>query len=146
MRMQIVNSLKYSSSNLTRACYFIRNCVWIPVWSYLFFVTIFLVSLNLQVPRRKLSNKSIFIHTAPFNYYEFWLNHTIYRTLLFPKYGIFKKNLWTCHFYKEVWSVIIERMHVCMQAYFWRKFIQREKDASKSQKPGVVLLRSPKHL
>lgn len=36
MRMQIVNSLKYSSSNLTRACYFIRNCVWIPVWSYLF--------------------------------------------------------------------------------------------------------------
>lgn len=28
-------------------------------------------------------------------------------------------------------------MHVCMQAYFWSKFIQREKDASKSQKPGV---------
>lgn len=26
-----------------------------------------------------------------------------------------------------------------MQAYFWSKFIQREKDASKSQKPGVVL-------
>lgn len=40
-----------------------------------FFVTILLVSLNLHVPRRKLSNKSIFIHTAPFNYYEFWLNH-----------------------------------------------------------------------
>lgn len=118
MRMQIVNSLKYSSSNLTRACYFIRNCVWIPVWSYLFFVTIFLVSLNLQVPRRKLSNKSIFIHTAPFNYYEFWLNHTIYRTLLFPKYGIFKKTSELAISIKKCeMSLLKECMYVCKHTF-----------------------------
>lgn len=83
-----------------------------------FFVTILLFSLYLQVSRRKLSNKSIFIHTAPFNYYEFWLNHTIYRTLLFPKYGIFKKTSELAISIKkcEV-SLLKECMYVCKHTF-----------------------------
>lgn len=143
--MQIVNSLKYSSSNLTRACYFIRNCVWIPVWSYLFSwrysyfpLTSKFHGENCLIKVFSFTRRFLIITNSGWTIQ--YIVHSFFRNTAF-----LKKNLWTCHFYKEVWSVIIERMHVCMQAYFWSKFIQREKDASKSQKPGVVFLWSPKH-